>query len=86
MNCKYCGSALPTNTGHCPSCGKMIPIDQLKMIKEMIDPKYNQYRNKDTHLYKKESAYEDNTNLGKVIVIIILVVLAIIILAIVKGV
>ena len=85
MNCKYCGAALPTNTGHCPSCGRMIPIDQLKELKEITDPSFNMYKNKDTAMYKKETAYEDNTRLGKGIILIILIVLAIIILAIIKG-
>lgn len=71
MNCKYCGAALPTKGGVCPSCGRMIPMDQQKQMREMLDPKWNQYRNKDTALYKKEKAYNPDERLGKMIVLII---------------
>ena len=86
MNCKYCGAVLPTNGGHCPSCGRMIPVDQLKAMKETIDPKWNEYRNKDTAFYKKESNNgNEDAKIGKVIFIIFIIVLVIIILAILKG-
>ena len=54
MNCKYCGAALPTKGGVCPDCGRMIPMDQQKQMREILDPRWNEYRNKDTALYKKE--------------------------------
>lgn len=85
MNCKYCGAALPTRGGVCPSCGKMIPISQQKEMREMLDPRWNQYRNKDTALYKSASNTDNDAKIGKVIALIIGVVLVIIILAIIKG-
>ena len=39
MNCKYCGAALPTKGGICPECGRIIPMDQQKQMREMLDPK-----------------------------------------------
>ena len=47
MNCKYCGTGLPSKGGMCPGCHRMIPLDQQKMMKEMLDPRLNEYRNKD---------------------------------------
>lgn len=85
MNCKYCGAALPTRGGVCPSCGKMIPISQQKEMREMLDPRWNQYRNKDTALYKSASNTDNDAKIGKAIALIIGVVLVIIILAIIKG-
>lgn len=85
MNCKYCGSSLPTKGGVCPNCGKIIPITQQKQMREILDPKWNQYRNKNTALYKKESNDKTDAKIGKIITIIILVIITIIIIAIVKG-
>ncbi len=84
MNCKYCGAALPTKGGVCPECGKMIPISQQKEMREMLDPRWNQYRNKDTAFYKSASN-NSNTDeqLGKKVLIIIGIVLAIILLMII---
>ncbi|HAB66991.1 MAG TPA: hypothetical protein DCE23_06445 [Firmicutes bacterium] len=85
MNCKYCGAALPTKGGVCPECGKMIPISQQKEMREMLDPRWNQYRNKDTALYKSASNNDRATQdakLGKIILIIFGVILAIIVLII----
>lgn len=84
MNCKYCGAALPTTGGVCKECGRMIPIDQLREIKEQLDPNWNKYRNQDTAFYKKETAYDDNKT-GKIAVLLILAVLILIIILIVKG-
>lgn len=78
MNCKYCGAGLPSRGGKCISCGRMIPFDQQKEMKAMLDPRLNEYRNKDTAFYKKETA-SDGTNIGK-IVLLFLGLLAIIIL------
>lgn len=85
MNCKYCGAALPTKGGVCPSCGKMIPISQQKEMREMLDPRWNQYRNKDTAFYKSASNTDNDAKIGKAAAVIIVVILVIIILAIVKG-
>lgn len=83
MNCKYCGAALPTKGGHCPSCGKMIPISQQKEIKSIIDPAWNEYKNPNTAFYKKETAFD--VKISKAFVLIIGVILVIIFIAIVKG-
>lgn len=85
MNCKYCGAALPTKGGVCPECGKMIPISQQKEMREMLDPRWNQYRNKDTALYKSASNNDmtaQDAKLGKIILIIFGVILVIIVLII----
>lgn len=79
MNCKYCGAALPSTGGHCPECGKMIPISQMKTIRQMTDPRLNEYHNKDTAFYKKETAYEDTRN-GKIFVTILAIIFIIIII------
>lgn len=78
MNCKYCGAGLPSKGGKCMSCGRMIPFDQQRQMKAMLDPRLNEYKNKDTAMYKKESAYE-SLKIGKV-VLLFLGILAIIIL------
>lgn len=85
MNCKYCGAALPTKGGVCPNCGKMIPISQQKEMKSILDPRWNQYRNKNTALYKQASNTDNDAKIGKAILLIIGVILAIIIIAIAKG-
>ncbi len=83
MNCKYCGAALPTKGGICPECGRIIPMDQQKQMREMLDPKWNEYRNPDTAMYKKESAYDPNADkIGKMVVLIIVVIVIIVIIAI----
>ncbi len=84
MNCKYCGAALPTKGGVCPECGRMIPVTQLKEMKQMLDPKWNMYRNKDTGFYKSNPQNTDNTKIGKAIVFIILIFVAIILIIILK--
>lgn len=83
-NCRYCGAALPTSGGHCPNCGRMIPMDQQQMLRSMIDPKWNMYKNQDTAMYKKESNNKDE-KIGKAIAFILLVLVVIIILLIIKG-
>lgn len=85
MNCKYCGAALPTKGGVCPECGKMIPISQQKDMKEMLDPRWNMYRNKDTALYKKASNTDGDAKIGKAIVFIIVVLVLIILFAIIRS-
>ena len=77
MNCKYCGAGLPTKGHICPSCGKEIPVDQLKTIKEMIDPKWNEYKNENTAFYKSEQAYDNNKN-AKIYTLIVIIIVIII--------
>lgn len=85
MNCKYCGSALPTSGGSCPGCGRMIPISQQKEMREMLDPRWNQYRNKDTAFYKSASNTDSDTKIGKAVILIIIIVAAILIISLIKG-
>ncbi len=85
MNCKYCGAALPTKGGVCPECGRMIPISQQKEMQQMLDPKWNLYRNKDTAMYKSSSNTDGDAKIGKAIMFIIIVIVVIILIAIVKG-
>lgn len=85
MNCKYCGAALPSRGGVCPSCGKMIPISQQKEMKELLDPRWNQYRNKDTAFYKRTSNTDGDAKIGKAIALIIVVIIAIILILLIKG-
>ena len=85
MNCKYCGAALPTKGGICPECGRIIPMDQQKQMREMLDPKWNEYRDPNTAMYKKESAYDPNDKMGKAIVLIVVVLIVLIIIAIAKA-
>lgn len=82
-NCRYCGAALPTMGGHCPNCGRMIPMDQQQMLKDMIDPRWNNYRDKNTAQYKQESA--NDVKIGKTIVIIGLIIMILLIIAIAKS-
>jgi uncharacterized membrane protein YvbJ len=85
MNCKYCGAALPTKGGTCPQCGRMIPMDQKKMMREMLDPRWNDYRDPNTAMYKEKRANDDNARLGKIIVVVIIIVLIIIAIAIANA-
>lgn len=85
MHCKYCGASLPTKGGHCPSCGRMIPIDQQKEIRQMIDPKWNTYRNKDTAFYKQHAINNQDEKNGKIIFIILAILIIIIIIIVCKG-
>ncbi len=85
MNCKYCGAALPTSGGVCPGCGRMIPISQQKEMKEMLDPRWNQYRNKDTAFYKSNSYDSEKKKTNKPLLFIIAVILVILLIIIIKG-
>lgn len=85
MNCRYCGAGLPSQGGVCPNCGRMIPMDQQKEMKQILDPKWNQFRSKDTALYKKESNTDNDAKIGKYIIIIIAIIIILIIIGIVKG-
>ena len=80
MYCKYCGAALPTNGGNCPNCGRMIPIDQMTRHRQMLDPKWNEYKNKDTAFYKTNQTVKKTNKPLLVIIIILLVILLIVIL------
>ena len=85
MNCKYCGAALPTQGGHCPQCGRMIPMDQQKQMKEMLDPRWNQYHNINTAEYKSASNGDEGTaSRKKLIMVIIGVILVLIIFALTR--
>lgn len=83
MNCKYCGAALPSKGGTCPNCGKLIPMDQIRERREMLDPRLNEYRDMNTAMYKSNQAYDDNKDkkVGIIIVVIIVLILALIIIA-----
>ncbi len=81
MNCRYCGTGLPSKGGACPGCGRMIPFDQQRQMRDLLDPRLNEYKNKDTAMYKKETAYDD-AKLGKII-LFFLGLLAIIILLVI---
>lgn len=83
MNCKYCGASLPTRGGHCLQCGKMIPLDQQKSIKKTIEPKWNQYRNKDTVFYKRYQKKDEK--IGKIIFLFLAILISVITIVIIKG-
>ena len=82
MNCKYCGAALPSSGGTCRECGRMIPMDQIKLRKEMLDPKWNDYRNQNTAMYKSNTAYESKNGKKTGIIIVVVIIIIIILLAI----
>lgn len=84
MNCKYCGHGLPTSGGKCPGCGKMIPINQQKEMRQMLDPRWNDFRSQDTAFYKSESnndsrAGKKNTGIIVLAIVVLLIILAIVI-------
>jgi hypothetical protein len=83
MNCKYCGAGLPTKGSVCPNCGKIIPMSQQKDMQQMLDPRWNDYRNKDTAFYKQASNTDGDAKIGKAIALIVIVIIAVIILAII---
>ena len=84
MNCKYCGHGLPTSGGKCPGCGRMIPINQQKEMRQMLDPRWNDFRSQDTAFYKSESnndsrAGKKNTGIIVLAIVVLLIILAIVI-------
>ena len=83
MNCKYCGAALPSKGGTCPNCGKLIPMDQIRERREMLDPRLNEYRDMNTAMYKSNQAYDDDKDkkVGIIVVAIIILLLVLIIIA-----
>ncbi len=86
MNCKYCGHGLPTSGGKCPGCGKMIPISQQKEMREMLDPRWNQFRSQDTAYYKSESNNDSlakKKNIG--VYILLLIILIIMLVIVLRG-
>lgn len=86
MNCKYCGHGLPSRGIKCPGCGKMIPIDQQRQMKEILDPKWNEFRSQDTAFYKNESNNDSRAskkNTG--IIVLILIILIILLFIVLKG-
>ena len=86
MNCKYCGAALPTKGGTCPQCGKMIPMDQKKLMREMLDSRWNDYKDPNTAMYKSASNTDgENAKLGKAIAIMVLIMIIIIIVVVLSA-
>ena len=86
MNCQYCGHGLPSSGGKCPGCGKMIPISQQKQMREMLDPRWNQFRSQDTAFYKSESNNDSRAKTKNVgIYVLILIVLIILLVIVLKG-
>ena len=86
MNCKYCGHGLPSSGGKCPGCGKMIPISQQKEMKQMLDPRWNQFRSQDTAYYKSASNNDSIANNKKTgVLVLILIVVIILLLIVLKG-
>ncbi len=86
MNCKYCGHGLPSRGGKCPGCGRMIPMDQLRDMRTMLDPRLNEYRNQDTAFYKSASNNDAvDKKIGNAIVLIVAVIIIIILIIIIKG-
>ena len=88
MNCKYCGHGLPSSGGKCPGCGKMIPMDQQRQMKEMLDPRWNQFRSQDTAFYKSESNNDSRSgkkNTGILVLIVIVIVLTILLVIVLRG-
>lgn len=86
MNCKYCGHGLPTSGGKCPGCGKMIPISQQKEMRQMLDPRWNEFRSQDTAFYKRES--NNDSRAGKKntgVLVLLLIVLIIILVIVLRG-
>ena len=84
MNCKYCGHGLPTSGGKCPGCGRMIPINQQKEMRQMLDPRWNDFRSQDTAFYISESnndsrAGKKNTGIIVLAIVVLLIILAIVI-------
>ena len=85
MNCKYCGAALPSQGGVCPNCGKMIPVSQMKEMKQMLDPRWNQFRTQDTAYYKSSSNQNSDAKIGKAVLLIIAAIILVIIIIVIKG-
>lgn len=86
MNCKYCGAALPTKGGTCPQCGRMIPMDQKKLMREMLDSRWNDYKDPNTAMYKSASNTDgENAKLGKMIAIMILIMIIIIVIVALRA-
>ena len=84
--CESWSSSFDEINGVCPECGRIIPMDQQKQMREMLDPKWNDYRDPNTAMYKKESAYDPNNDrVGKTVVLIIVVLVIIVIIAIANA-
>lgn len=87
MNCKYCGAALPTKGGVCPECGRLIPMSQQKEMRQMLDPRWNEFRSMRTADYKKASNNDSlaDAKTGKKIMIIIGIIILLIIFIAIKS-
>ena len=58
-------------------------MSQQKDMQQMLDPRWNDYRNKDTAFYKQASNTDSDAKIGKAIALIVIVIIAVIILAII---
>ena len=86
MNCRYCGHGLPSSGVKCPGCGKMIPMDQQRQMREMLDPRWNDFRSQDTAFYKSESNNDSRAGKKNVgVIVLILIVLLILLFIALKG-
>ena len=86
MNCRYCGHGLPSSGGKCQGCGKMIPMDQQRQMREMLDPRWNDFRSQDTAFYKSESNNDSRAGKKNVgVIVLILIVLIILLFIVLKG-
>ena len=62
----------------------MIPINQQKEMRQMLDPRWNDFRSQDTAFYKSESnndsrAGKKNTGIIVLAIVVLLIILAIVI-------
>lgn len=93
MNCKRCGSPLPSEGSLCKFCGAMIDGEQIEMRKSINDKKaaYNPELKSDRYGVDKTAIYDktpekENKVLGVVIVAgVILVILVFAILIYIAG-
>ena len=64
----------------------MIPMDQQRQMREMLDPRWNDFRSQDTAFYKSESNNDSRAgqkNIG--VIVLILIVLIILLFIALKG-
>lgn len=83
MNCKYCGTAIPSKTSICPSCGRMASKEQMAYFKEFN--KENNIKNAYQGTTKYEKSSSNNSKLGMLIIPVIILVIIIIALIKVLG-
>ena len=64
----------------------MIPMDQQRQMREMLDPRWNDFRSQDTAFYKSESNNDSRAGKKNVgVIVLILVVLIILLFIVLKG-